>query len=477
MTPDNAPGPSRLPPRPPPPPAPTEDGCSNSLADVDASPPAEELLNPADGGASPDRLEACCRRDRAEARSPQSPIGHRSSASPPPSRRESLSVVRPLPPPESAHHAPPPRCPPPSPLPTSGPAAIPLSPPGTTTPSRPIPLSGLDPDHSTSQQSRPPRAHDESNMSLLHQLPLLLHCPLCKPSRILVSPITLRCGHTICAEHVLPPSLSSSSLPSSSHTRFSPAPASAPAPAPATATTSSDLRPLSVSRCPIPTCNSAPPVSAFTSAVLHPASTVTYLPAPATPSSGSQTGTPLPSPTCVDVTANKIITLVQDAQAWFTNDRDREHARVPAYAAESDEETDSETDGDVDGVPAPSAEDLTEGLYLDSGAVTAPDSGNIDASLSHNRYSTNPASPNTRQRQRSPSPHPRPRKRRRRLHPRPRSRRDPPAIVRENERRDPQSRFEKELRTELTCEICFGLLLQPTTTPCQHVSSHHQSLP
>jgi hypothetical protein len=30
--------------------------------------------------------------------------------------------------------------------------------------------------------------------------------------------------------------------------------------------------------------------------------------------------------------------------------------------------------------------------------------------------------------------------------------------------------FEKEVLTELTCEICFNLLYQPVTSPCQHVS-------
>ena len=30
--------------------------------------------------------------------------------------------------------------------------------------------------------------------------------------------------------------------------------------------------------------------------------------------------------------------------------------------------------------------------------------------------------------------------------------------------------FEKELVTELSCEICLSLLYEPVTTPCQHVS-------
>ncbi|OBZ76043.1 LON peptidase N-terminal domain and RING finger protein 1 [Grifola frondosa] len=54
------------------------------------------------------------------------------------------------------------------------------------------------------------------------------------------------------------------------------------------------------------------------------------------------------------------------------------------------------------------------------------------------------------------------RKRRRRL---PRSHappRPPPQAT------DPTTNFEKELLTELNCEICFALLWQPVTTPCQH---------
>ena len=35
---------------------------------------------------------------------------------------------------------------------------------------------------------------------------------------------------------------------------------------------------------------------------------------------------------------------------------------------------------------------------------------------------------------------------------------------------DPQTRIEKELLTELSCDICFTIYYQPVTTPCQHVS-------
>lgn len=44
-------------------------------------------------------------------------------------------------------------------------------------------------------------------------------------------------------------------------------------------------------------------------------------------------------------------------------------------------------------------------------------------------------------------------------------RRDP-----EGDDDDPQTRIEKELLTELSCDICFTIYYQPVTTPCQHVS-------
>ena len=38
-----------------------------------------------------------------------------------------------------------------------------------------------------------------------------------------------------------------------------------------------------------------------------------------------------------------------------------------------------------------------------------------------------------------------------------------------------RAEFEKELLSELTCEICFALMWQPVTTPCQHVSCSFSS--
>lgn len=48
-------------------------------------------------------------------------------------------------------------------------------------------------------------------------------------------------------------------------------------------------------------------------------------------------------------------------------------------------------------------------------------------------------------------------------------RHDEPVIPTQH-RLQPDSAFEKDLVTELSCEICFSLLYEPVTTPCQHVS-------
>lgn len=55
-------------------------------------------------------------------------------------------------------------------------------------------------------------------MSSLSKLSNALLCPVCDPKTHLVAPITLRCGHTLCSEHVIPtndsPTINASSTPS-----------------------------------------------------------------------------------------------------------------------------------------------------------------------------------------------------------------------------------------------------------------------
>ncbi|KZT12751.1 uncharacterized protein LAESUDRAFT_733361 [Laetiporus sulphureus 93-53] len=234
----------------------------------------------------------------------------------------------------------------------------------------------------------------------------LLHCPICHPSRPLSVPLTLRCGHTVCAEH---------------------------------------LHGDPLTRCPLPTCSGAP---APTTLAPHPDSGVTLVPPPAhfRHSQREDDAPDLLAHAHVDITVNKLLGLVQRAQAWFEEGDER----VPAFEAS---DTESESEGER-------VDDPTEGLYYDPPEAS---SSNTD------QPSHSVAGPST-SRPRSPSPTyspPRPRKRRRRLHPPPPASRRPTDRERERER-DPAARFEKELLAELTCEICFALLLQPVTTPCQH---------
>ncbi|KAH9936943.1 PUA-like domain-containing protein [Amylocystis lapponica] len=253
----------------------------------------------------------------------------------------------------------------------------------------------------------------------------LLYCPLCAPPRLLTAPLTLHCGHTVCADHLPSPS----SLLSS-----------------ATAVT--------VPKCPLPTCQP----SSSSSATLNPASGVAFSRAP--PSS-----THLPG-VRVDVTANKIVSLVLRARTYSVADR----TRVSAYAPDADEHTDEESDGDrydqrSRQKPGPSR----------SRSRSTPVGDRCPCCCRPHRLPPWPTRralhPPSRSRS-TPSPppspshdiSPRPRKRRRRrlLPSQEHSRPDTHPDI------DPSTRFEKELQVELTCEICFGLLWQPVTTPCQH---------
>ncbi|KAI0952100.1 hypothetical protein AcV7_008013 [Taiwanofungus camphoratus] len=186
--------------------------------------------------------------------------------------------------------------------------------------------------------------------------------------------------------------------------------------------------------CPLPACSPAPLPSPAAPAPSR-AAAVPYVAAPPPAVSSPPRGT--------DVTVNKLLALVHRAHAWFEpRPADR---RVPAHPHDPDERTDSEDDhahGDDAHDPGPSSPPAHRG-------------GEDDGSQP-------PHGPPPRPRSRSPPP--RPRKRRRRLRP-PRATHVPTPTAPDM---DPHARLEKELFAELTCEICFGLLWQPVTTPCQH---------
>ncbi|KZT74425.1 hypothetical protein DAEQUDRAFT_807557, partial [Daedalea quercina L-15889] len=265
----------------------------------------------------------------------------------------------------------------------------------------------------------------------------LLRCPLCPPSTPLHSPLTLRCGHTLCTAHARP-----------------------------------DTR----GRCPLPTCIAAPPAPAVAP---HPESGVGYFAVPAVP--GAPAAAPAPAAASAhrpfegraDVTVGKILELVDRAQAWF--DDDRVHS-APAYPP--DEQTDSEPDPDDD------PEHDIEDMYFEPAPEPSVAGPSASASTSTSTSTSAPAgaasaaghapSPardrRSARRPRSPSPDAptRPRKRRRRcLHPT-RARPPPPPPDANARARDPAARFAKELLGELTCDICSQLFVQPVTAPCQH---------
>ncbi|OCH94063.1 hypothetical protein OBBRIDRAFT_770337 [Obba rivulosa] len=125
----------------------------------------------------------------------------------------------------------------------------------------------------SASQDPPRHDHPPPDPALPARYLPLLHCPLCVPSRLLVSPYTLRCGHTVCASHLPAPSATSA-----------------------------------VPRCPLPTCTPS------TAALPHPQANVAFIPAP------PPATVPGPSPR-VDVTVSKIISLLLAARAWFAQEQ------------------------------------------------------------------------------------------------------------------------------------------------------------
>lgn len=214
-------------------------------------------------------------------------------------------------------------------------------------------------------------------MSSSRLLPLL-HCPLCPPNSPLVSPVTLRCGHTVCAAHLDP----------------------------------------EINECPLPVC--PPPIPDAMAGLRIPAdSNVIYHPAVIPENAVPDTGN-LGADHGADVTVNKLVGIV----THYHNQTSRTTA-VTAPESDADDDDDDE----------PPARAHTPARRSHSRPSTGSDS-------SHNS-SRRPAKRRKRhaESQRQPSP----------------------------EFSDESSRFDKELLTELTCEICFMLYYQPVTTPCQHV--------
>ncbi|KAI0335508.1 hypothetical protein GY45DRAFT_1240434 [Cubamyces sp. BRFM 1775] len=234
-----------------------------------------------------------------------------------------------------------------------------------------------------------------------------LYCPLCSPPALLRAPVTLHCGHSFCAAH-----FPVSNAPSTS---------SAPSPA------------LILPSCPLESCS--------------------Y--------SSRDRSSSLARPPPLDVTVNKVIDIILSLPSGTPED-----APPPTFHDDRDDCTESEgeedSESDLEYLPLPPLSPDSNASHPPSSPVresdavervSRPDSPRVNA-----RHHSRPRSQS--------SPRLRPRKRRRRL-PRPVS--PPPSHPQPHRTdHDPCARVQKELLSELTCEICFGLLWQPVTTPCQH---------
>lgn len=257
----------------------------------------------------------------------------------------------------------------------------------------------------------------------------LLCCPACSPPSRLVAPTTLHCGHTVCARHVRTevtrPSPSSGSYSAQStrppvhHETNRPHSAPADQPPP--------VVPV-VPSCPLPTCQPRAREQIITPRI-PPGSTVAYYPPIPQPAAGviefNRVTVPEPRP---DVSLGRVLLLLDKAEVWEESRKD-EHS-----------DTD-ESDGTDEDYQSQASEDALAGL--DSQAST-------------------PSGRRSRRRSRRTS------------NARKRSRRDEysdGSHHRHTTHEELEDRFKKDLMESLTCEICFVLLYQPVTTPCQHVLS------
>ncbi len=159
-----------------------------------------------------------------------------------------------------------------------------------------------------------------------------------------------------------------------------------------------------------------------------------------------------------DVTTNKLLELLGHA----SREGIQPESPRPHFSDDYDDHTDSDRELESD----PELEYLPLLPASPSSPInTSPTRGSADSSTAPGYSSPRrPRSPEA-----SPCLHPRKRRRRIRL-PAASSQSHAQPHHHSNHDRYTSDRLEKELLTELSCEICFGLFWQPITTPCQHVS-------
>ncbi|KAF9009062.1 hypothetical protein BDQ17DRAFT_97828 [Cyathus striatus] len=260
-----------------------------------------------------------------------------------------------------------------------------------------------------------------------HSLAPLLLCPRCH--RPFSAPTTLRCGHTLCASHL---SSSSSSPPQSS-----------PAP---------------LHHCPLPSCTNPPP--APTLPRIPSQSRVRYHPAPAVPLPPS-TSPPAPSEPRLDVSLAKVISLASRTQHLLDAPADHPISRPRSH-------TPSDTDDDHDDNDEPHSHVFASGARPRPSSASQrprkrPRHHSPPASSSHSKHTTDASQSDepdllTHLRQQAHND--------RAVHPDTPLPTHTPSHPHSNDQI--LARFEKDLLSELTCEICFVIFYQPITTPCQH---------
>ncbi|KAI0303230.1 PUA-like domain-containing protein [Russula brevipes] len=261
------------------------------------------------------------------------------------------------------------------------------------------------------------------------QLLPLLHCPLCPPSSTLIAPVTLFCGHTVCAKHVSVPA----NYPSSS---------SQPQPHPHL-----PERLLRLTPCPLDGCT-ASPSGPQPPPNIPSSSRVTFYPAVGLqPNREAAAFTTIPD-SRADITVNKLSLIVHryvQQQA-----RSTPHTAAGDSGSGSDSQTDEEILDSQDASPT-STRAFTAGSSAGEGpsshAPSSSSSSSIPRPASCDGSQQGPVRMSARKRRRKRIPPPR--------------RLDAPG-------QSADQLLEKELLAEVTCEICFTLLYQPITSPCQH---------
>ena len=249
------------------------------------------------------------------------------------------------------------------------------------------------------------------------QLVPLLHCPVCSPPAPLIAPVTLFCGHSVCARHV----------------QVSPTSPSSP-------------RLLRLSPCPLSSCTVSPSNPASLPNVPS-SSRVTFYPAPGFLLDRDTAAFATIPASRTDVTINKLTAVVH-----------RYDQHTQPITLDSSSGSDSETDDEEilhtntthpspsqPGVSTSGSTSIVPSDPSSSSSISTQIASSLDASLQQQA----PARSNARKRRRKHLP--------------------PPRRLTSPAQSTDQDQFENELLAELSCEICFMLLYQPITSSCQHV--------